>query len=44
MDAIVAHHDGDIQMIDSSVVRVHQQGATAKRRIQIDVWAVHEAD
>ncbi len=31
MDAIVKAHDGDVQMIDTSVVRVHQQGATAKR-------------
>jgi transposase len=43
MDAIVKSHDGDVQMIDSSVVRVHQQGATAKRgrklEAMIDVWA-----
>jgi transposase len=44
MDAIVAGHDGDVQMIDSSIVRVHQQGATAKRGVSIDVWAVREAD
>jgi hypothetical protein len=31
MDAIVAAHDGEVQMIDTSIVRVHQQGATAKR-------------
>jgi transposase len=43
MDAIVAAHDGDVQMIDSSIVRVHQHGATAKRGVEIDVWAVHEA-
>jgi transposase len=31
MDAITAAHDGDIQMIDSTSVRAHQQSATAKR-------------
>ncbi len=43
MDAIVAAYDGDVQMIDSSIVRVHQHGATAKRGVQIDVWVVQEA-
>ena len=42
MDAIVAAHDGDVQMIDTSIVRVHQQGATAKRGIKIDVWVAPE--
>ncbi len=31
MDAITKACDGDVQMIDTSDVRVHQQGATAKR-------------
>ena len=31
MDAIIQAHEGDVQMTDSSIVRVHQQGATAKR-------------
>jgi transposase len=43
MDAIVAAHEGDVQMIDTSVVRVHQQVATAKRGIKIDVWVASEA-
>jgi len=47
MDAIVKAHDGDVQMIDTSVVRVHQQGATAKRgqkmEAMIDVWVAPEA-
>ena len=30
MDAIVEAHDGEVQMIDTSIVRVHQQGATAR--------------
>lgn len=33
MDAITKAYDGDVQMIDTSVVRVHQQGATAKRGV-----------
>lgn len=37
MDAITRAYDGDFQMIDTSVVRVHQQGATAKRGVSIDV-------
>src|SRR6516164_7995179 len=38
MDAITAAHDGDIQMIDSTSVRAHQQSATAKRgRITVSV-------
>jgi transposase len=43
MDAIVAAYDGQVQMIDSSIVRVHQHGAAAKRGIEIDVWVVPEA-
>jgi hypothetical protein len=37
MDAITVAHDGDIQMIDSTSVRVHQQAATAKRGVKITV-------
>lgn len=44
MDAITEAYDGDVQMIDTSIVRVHQQGGTAKRGIEIDVWVVPEAD
>ena len=43
MDAITAAHDGDIQMIDSTSVRVHQQAATAKRGIEIIVSVAPEA-
>ena len=47
MDAIVAAHDGAVQMIDTSIVRVHQQGATAKRGARmedlIDVSVVRAA-
>jgi transposase len=31
MDAITKAHNGKVQMIDTSIVRIHQQGATAKR-------------
>ncbi len=37
MDAITAAYDGDIQMIDSTSIRAHQQAATAKRGIEIIV-------
>ncbi|GGN62333.1 hypothetical protein GCM10011349_45940 [Novosphingobium indicum] len=42
MDAIAATHEGDIQMIDSTSVRAHQQAATAKRGIEIIVSVVPE--
>ena len=44
MDAIVAVYDGDIPMIDSSVVRVHQNGANSKKAVEIVVWAAAEED
>jgi transposase len=31
MDAIIAAHDGDIQMIDGTSVRAHQAGRDSKR-------------
>lgn len=37
MDAFTAAHDSDIQMIDITSVRAHQQDATAKRGIEIIV-------
>jgi transposase len=43
MDAVVKAHEKDVQMIDTSVVRVHQHGATAKRGVEIDVWVAREA-
>jgi len=43
MDAITAVHDGEIQMIDSTSVRAHQQAATAKRGVQITVSVDHAA-
>lgn len=43
MDAITAAYDGDIQMIDSTSIRAHQQAATAKRGIEIIVSVDHGA-
>lgn len=42
MSAITAVHDDDIQMIDSTSIRAHQQAATAKRGIEIIVSVVSE--
>ena len=42
MDAITKAYDGDVQMIDTSVVRVHQQGATGKRGVEIAVSVARE--
>ena len=41
MGAISAAYDGDIQMIDSLVIRVHQHAAGAKKGVEIVAWAVH---
>ena len=35
MDAVIEAHDGKVQMIDSSVVRAHQQAAAQKSRLEI---------
>jgi transposase len=43
MDAFTEAHDSRLQMIDTSIVRVHQQGASAKRGIEIIVSVVPEA-
>jgi transposase len=43
MDAITEACDGDIQMIDSTSIRAHQQAATAKRGVEIIVSVVPEA-
>ena len=44
MDAIVKAHDGKEQMIDSSIVRVHQHASGVKKRVELVVWAEAEAD
>ena len=43
MDEIVKAHDGKVQMIDSSIVRVHQHASGVKKRVEIVVWAEAEA-
>jgi transposase len=43
MDAIAAAHDGDIQMIDSTSVRAHQQAATIKKGMPTTVSDDHVA-
>ena len=40
LEAVSKAYDGDLQMIDSACVRVHQHGATGKRGIQIAAWDV----
>ena len=42
MDAVTEAYDGDLQMIDSSVIRVHQHAAGAKKGVEIVAWAVPE--
>ena len=44
MDEITKAYDGRVQMIDSSIVRVHQPAAGAKKGVEIVAWAVLEAD
>jgi transposase len=36
MDEITKLYDGDVQTIDTSIVRVHQHGATAKRGVRME--------
>ena len=43
MDAIVKAHDGRVQMIDSSIVRVHQHASGVKKRVAFVVWGEAEA-
>ena len=43
MDAIVKAHDGKVQMIDSSIVRVHQHASGVKKTVEFVVWAEAEA-
>lgn len=37
MDAVTKGHDGKVQMIDSSIVRVHQHASGVKKRVEIVV-------
>ena len=42
MDAIVKAHNGDVQMIDSSIVRVHQHASGVEKKVEIVAWAEAE--
>ena len=47
MDAIIAAHEArcnEVQMIDSTSVRVHQQAAAQKNRVEIIISVAAEAD
>ncbi len=43
MDAIVKAHGGEVQMIDSSIVRVHQHASGVKKRVEFVVSVEAEA-
>jgi len=38
MVAVTKAHEGKVQMIDSSIVRVHQHASGAKKTVEIVVW------
>ena len=42
LEAVSQAFDGELVMIDSSSIRVHQHGATLKRGTQIAAWDVPE--
>ena len=42
MDALSAGHDPAVQMIDTSVVRVHQHGACISDTTITRIWVAHE--
>ena len=44
MDAVTKAHDGQDQMIDSSIVRVHQHASGVKKTVEIVVWDAVAAD
>jgi len=43
MAAVSQAFDGDVQMIDSTSVRVHQHAANSKKATRIAVWAAPAA-
>jgi transposase len=43
MDSLAVAHDAAVQMIDTSIVRVHQYAACISRN-RSQSWAAHEAD
>ena len=40
LDAVSKAYDGDVVMIDSSCMRVHQHGAAPKKTVGMAAWAV----
>ena len=38
LDAVSAAYDGDLIMIDSSCVRLHQHGASGKKGVEMVAW------
>jgi transposase len=38
LEAVSAAYDGDLIMIDSSCVRVHQHGASGKKGVEMVAW------
>ena len=42
MDGVVKAQDGKVQMIDSSIVRVHQHASGVKKRVEIVAWVEAE--
>ena len=44
MDAVTTAYDGDIQMINSSSVRVHQHAASSKKTVEIVAWVAAAED
>jgi transposase len=40
LNAVSAAYDGDLIMIDSSCVRVHQHGASGKKGVEMVAWDV----
>ncbi len=43
MAAVTEAYDGEVQMIDTTSVRVHQHAANAKKATRIAVWAARAA-
>ena len=43
MAAVSQAYEGDVQMIDSTSVRVHQHAANSKKATRIAVWAARAA-
>jgi transposase len=44
MAAVTEAYDGNVQMIDSTSVRVHQHAANSKKATRIAVWVAPGAD